>query len=71
MSLQAVTLARRKAALTRHYGPDDPRTREAASALRLARVRELLEEGPLSMEERTDLVRVLALLPLPSRAAAS
>lgn len=60
MSLQATRLARRKAALTKHHGPDDPRTRAAARALRLHRVKELLTEEPLSADERGELATLLA-----------
>lgn len=57
MSLQAVTLARRKAALTRHYGPDDPRVRKVAVQLRAARARELAEG--LTSDELDELLTAL------------
>lgn len=64
MSLQAVTLARKKAALTRHYGAEDPRTLVIAAQLRRARLArlaaQLLAEDHLSERERTELTALLA-----------
>lgn len=58
MSLQAVTLARRKAALTRHYGPDDPRVRAVAVQLGVARL--LAEIGELTDDEVAELLAALS-----------
>lgn len=51
-------LARRKAAMTRHHGPDHPRTRAAASELRLARLLHEIETA-LSEDERAELITAL------------
>lgn len=58
-------LSSRKAALYRHLGPDDPRTLEAAGALRTALLRAAIEKAmaskpPLSRDERRELVALLA-----------
>jgi len=58
MSLQAVTLARRKAALTRHYGADDPRTLAVAAELLVTRLRDLIEEHP-DEAERAELLTAI------------
>lgn len=59
MSPDLISLARRKAALARHHGADDPRTRAAASELRVARAAELLAGEPLTPAE---LMALLASL---------
>lgn len=48
-----------KAALTRHYGPDDPRTRAAAAELRLARLRHAIQAAELTEDDRHELARLL------------
>lgn len=57
MSLRA--LAARKAALTRHFGPDDPRARRAAAELRVARLRAMITADPLTEAEREELAALL------------
>jgi hypothetical protein len=52
-----VALSRRKAALTRHYGEDDPRTREVASQLRVGRL--LSDIGNLTRDEHARLLAAL------------
>lgn len=54
-------LANRKAAFTRHLGPDDPRTLAAASALRVAKLKKMLAEPPLTEAEREELLAVLTV----------
>lgn len=57
-----VTLARKKAALTRHYGPEDERALAAASALRVARL--AAEIATLTDDERARLLPALITGPL-------
>jgi hypothetical protein len=60
MSLLApplVSLARKKAAYTRHYGSEDERALAAASQLRVARL--LAEIDSLTQDERTQLLAAL------------
>lgn len=57
MSLPLVTLARRKAALTRHHGTDHPRTVAVTAELRIARL--LADIEALSDGERRRLLTAL------------
>lgn len=57
MSLRA--LAARKAALTRHFGPDDPRALAAAAELRVARLKAMITADPLTEIEREELAATL------------
>lgn len=62
MTLRA--LANRKAALHRHFGPDDPRTLAATAALRRALLRAAIEEAvasepPMTRSERRELAALL------------
>lgn len=52
-------LAARKAALTRHFGPDDPRAQAAAAELRVARLKAVITAEPLTSDEREELAAVL------------
>lgn len=55
-----ITLARRKAAMTRHHGADDERALAASSELRLARL--LAEIATLTDEERARLLHEIGAL---------
>jgi hypothetical protein len=57
--LPLVSLARRKAALTRNCGPDDPRTLAAAAELRIARL--LADIAELHDDEREQLLAGLVI----------
>lgn len=61
MSPDLVTLARRKAALVKHHGPDDPRALEAAAELRVTRLLRAIEEelDQLTQDDRIALAAVL------------
>jgi hypothetical protein len=54
----------RKAAMTRHHGPDHPLTLQAAAALRTALLAQAIKQAartqpPLTDGERTELVALL------------
>ncbi len=58
-------LSSRKAALTRHYGDDDPRTLKVAAALRQALLKKAIEQAvttlpPMTDAERDELTALLA-----------
>lgn len=56
MSPDLVSLARRKAALVKHHGPDDPRARAAAADLAIARAAQILATEPLTPAHLLDLL---------------
>ncbi len=56
---EIVTLARRKAAMIRHHGSDDPRTLAVAAELRVARLLHEIETH-LSADERAELTAALS-----------
>ena len=58
-------LANRKAALTRHFGPEHPDTLAAAAALRLALLKQAINDAvqtspPLTDTERDELTALLS-----------